>query len=400
MKKKLLMSSIILGISLLGMLTLNAASDRIKIVSPNYDSKQLSEDGMHITNIINTSKTDLVNGEVAIEIIIDNSKHTEIMYAIDNGNAISAIKGNLIDNIKTNALSLEDLGNIKQGIVTNTNEGINSVPLDNKNIEMQLENIKGLEKSADGEIFNLIEEGIKSFSDKADVKFMVVALSSMPNLSTEQVTNLKNQIAKYEEQGIKFIVYGINITNDNLNNIFASSTKYEIQTNNLSEIKYAGNVIAELPKEKPAIASTISFDKYILDNFNIKDVKTDLGMASYDANNNLVIWEAGNIKTNQVVRLTYYLSLKEAVDQSVVDKINLRTNRQIKVTQTGQLIGMYPADDKIEDQICSPTIRILKEAVDNPKTGIASYIIFGACMLAVASITILVLRKKNKFGRI
>lgn len=400
MKKKLLMGSFILGISLLGMFTLNAASNRVRIVSPNYDSKQLSEDGMHITNIINTSKTDLVNGEVAIEIIIDNSKHTEIMYAIDNGNTMSTVKENLIDSIKTNAASLEKIDNIKQGIVTNTKDGFNSVPLDNKNIEMQLENVKGLESSTDGEIFNSIDEGIKSFSDKTDIKVMVVAISSMPSLSVEEIANLKNKIAKYEEQGIKFIVYSINLNNANLNSIFENATKYELRTDSLNDIKYAGNIIAELPHEKPAIASTISFDKYILDNFNIKDVKTDLGVANYDANNNLVIWEAGNIKTNQVVRLTYYLSLKEAVDPSVVDRINLRTNRQIRVTQSGQLIGMYPADDKIEDQICSPTIRILKEAVDNPKTGIASYIIFGACMLAVASITILVLRKKNSFNRI
>jgi len=145
----------------------------------------------------------------------------------------------------------------------------------------------------------------------------------------------------------------------------------------------------------------VSFDYIILyRNFDIKDIKADYGQARYDNATNKIIWEAGNIKTNQVVRLTYYLSLKSVVDESIIESIDLRTNRQIIVTQSGQIIGTYPADDQIDDQICSPTIMILREAIDNPKTGVTNYVILGACLLSVAAITIVMLNRKSQFNRI
>jgi len=58
MKKKIMLSAIVLFTSLLGIFSLSAANNRIKIVNENYDAKQLSQDGMHITNIINTERTD------------------------------------------------------------------------------------------------------------------------------------------------------------------------------------------------------------------------------------------------------------------------------------------------------------------------------------------------------
>ena len=130
MKKKIIIASIIICTSVLGIFSLNAANNRVKIVSENYATKQLSNDGMHITNIINTANTDLVNGNIAIDITIDNSKNTEIMYAIDNSNSMSSIKENLIETIKKRAKELEGIGNIKQGIVTTTDGVTSTVPLD------------------------------------------------------------------------------------------------------------------------------------------------------------------------------------------------------------------------------------------------------------------------------
>ena len=46
------------------------------------------------------------------------------------------------------------------------------------------------------------------------------------------------------------------------------------------------------------------------------------------------------------------------------------------------------------------TIKILQEAVDNPKTGVKSYMIFGACLLTVSAITIIILNRKSQFNRI
>ena len=399
MKKKIIVSALVIFTSLLGIFSLSAANNRIKIVNENYDSKQLSQDGMHITNIINTANTDLVNGNIAIDIIIDNSKHTEIFYAIDNGKTMSSVKGNVIDNIKTNAKSLEEISNIQQGIVTTTDGNTALIPLDSSNIEMQLDTVKASASSTskDGEIFDSIDKAIASFTDKADEKMIIVALSSMPT----DTTGLKEKINNCTKNGIKVIVYGINLTNTTtFKDVFDSATRYELRTDKLGEIKFLNNVMNYLPQEKPAIATSISFDNYILNNFNIKDIKTDLGQARYDNATNKIIWEAGNIKTNQVVRLTYYLSLKSIVDESIIESIDLRTNRQIIVTQSGQTIGTYPADDQIDDQICSPTIMILREAIDNPKTGVTNYVVLGACLLSVAAITIIILNRKNQFNRI
>lgn len=399
MKKKVIVTALVIFTSLLGIFSLSAANNRIKIVNENYDSKQLSQDGMHITNIINTERTDLVNGNVAIDIIIDNSKHTEIFYVIDNGKTMSSVKESVIDNIKTNAKSLEEIGNIKQGIVTTTDGNTALVPLDTANIEMQLDTVKttASSTSTDGEIFDSIDKAIASFTNTADEKFIIVALSSMPT----DINGLKEKINNCSKDGIKVIVYGINLASTtSFRDVFETATKYELKTDSLGEIKFISNIMNYLPTEKPAIASTISFDNYILNNFDIKDIKTDMGQARYDNATNRVIWEAGNIKTNQVIRLTYYLSLKSVVDESIIESIDLRTNRQIVVTQSGQTIGTYPADDQIDDQICSPTIMILREAIDNPKTGVTNYVILGACLLSVAAITIVLLNRKSEFNRI
>lgn len=399
MKKKVILSALVIFTSLLGTFSLTAANNRIKIVSENYDSKQLSSDGMHITNKIDTTKTDLVNGNVAIEIIINNSKNTEIFYVIDNGKTMASAKSNVIDAFKTNAKTLENLGNIKQGIVTTTDGNTALVDLDTANIEMQLDTIKSSASSTtkDGEIFDSIDKAIASFSNTANEKIIVVALSSMPT----DISNLQEKINNCSKNGIKVIAYGVNLTNaTSFRSVFDSAMKYEITNSNISDIKFVSNVMNYLPQEKPAIATTISFDNYILNNFNIKDVKAEVGQARYDTATNQIIWEAGNIQANQAVKLTYYLSLKSVVDDSIIESLNLRTNRQIRVTQTGQTIGTYPADDKIDDQICCPTIMILREAIDNPKTGVTSYVIFGTCLLAVSSITILLLNRKSQFNRI
>jgi len=404
MKKRILISAVIVWASLFGIFSLNAAGNRVEIVSPNYASKQLSQDGMHITNVINKDNTDLVNGNVAIEIIINNSKETEIMYAIDNGNTMSANKAALIDSLKTNAKTLESTNNIKQGIVTTTDGNITTIPVDNANIESQLDSVKNMTSgTTNGDILDSINKAAESFSSSASEKFIIVALASLPT----DLTSLTNKINECSKNGIRVIAYGIDLNTTNFRTAFDAATRYEISPNNFNQINYVGSVTTHMPKPKQAIETKISFDNYILNNFDIKDVKTNNGIASFDTATNTITWQAGTIESNQIVKLTYYLSLKQVVDQSVIEKLTLRTNRQIVVTQQGTTIGTYPEDSKIEDQICSPTIKILREAIDNPKqpvdnpeTGVAEYLVFGICLVAVGSTTLLILNRKNQFSKI
>ncbi len=404
MKKRILISAVIVWASLFGIFSLNAAGNRVEIVSPNYASKQLSQDGMHITNVINKDNTDLVNGNVAIEIIINNSKETEIMYAIDNGNTMSANKAALIDSLKTNAKTLESTNNIKQGIVTTTDGNITTIPVDNANIESQLDSVKNMTSgTTNGDILDSISKAAESFSSSASEKFIIVALASLPT----DLTSLTNKINECSKNGIRVIAYGINLNTTNFRTAFDAATRYEISPSNFNQINYVGSVTTHMPKPKQAIETKISFDNYILNNFDIIDVKTNNGIASFDTATNTITWQAGTIESNQIVKLTYYLSLKQVVDQSVIEKLTLRTNRQIVVTQQGTTIGTYPEDSKIEDQICSPTIKILREAIDNPKqpvdnpeTGVAEYLVFGICLVAVGSTTLLILNRKNQFSKI
>ncbi len=106
--KKVVACLTVLGLSLATLLPLNAANNGIRIESENAGVKTLSEEGATILNTINTATSDLANGEVNIDIIIDNSKSTDIMYVLDNGSAVSSFKDNLIDTIKSGAKTLED----------------------------------------------------------------------------------------------------------------------------------------------------------------------------------------------------------------------------------------------------------------------------------------------------
>lgn len=410
MKKKFLIGAVCFSASLLGILSLNAANNRIQIVSENDSAKTLSSDGASILNTINTSTSDLVNGEVNIEIILNNSKNTEIMYAIDNSSASASIKNDLIDKIKSSANTLEQMDNLKQGVATTTKNGsegaVNIVELDNTGVESALENVKTTAAGNDGSIFDAIDKASEKFStSNVDNKVLIVFTSSLGTLSSEEVATLKTKMEGLKAKGIKVITYGINLgsASANYNTIFGSGVKYEVTTAEISSINFTTDLASYLPSAKQNVKGNITFDNYILNNFEIKNVASTVGTASYDSQSNQVIWTPGSIGINQVEKLTYTLSLKSVVDESIVDKLNLRTNRQIKISGTGNGVTFddsYPKDQTVDDEICSPTIRILKEAVDNPKTGIENYMIAGICMIAVGAITLLVLNRKSKFNRI
>lgn len=411
MKKKFLIGTLITSVGLLGILTLNAAGNRIQIVSENDSVKTLSSDGASILNTINTETSDLVNGEVNIEIILNNSKNTEIMYAIDNSSVVSGIKNNVIDSIKTNAKTVSNMDNLKQGVAYTTKNGsedaVSVVELDTKGIDTALENIKTAESGKDGAIFDAIDQAAEKFStSNVDNKVLVVYTGSLGTLTTEQLSALKTKMEGLKTKGIKVIAYGIDLGDaTNFNAIFESAVKHEVSAANISTgLNFTTDLAAYLPSAKQNVKGNVTFDSYILNNFEIKNVATTTGTASYDSTNNQVVWTPGNIGINQVEKLTYTLSLKSVVDESIVDKINMRTNRQIKISGDGgngvSFDDSYPKDSTVDDEICSPTIRILKEAVDNPKTGIENYMIAGICMIAVGAVTLLVLNRKTKFSRI
>ena len=131
-----------------------------------------------------------------------------------------------------------------------------------------------------------------------------------------------------------------------------------------------------------------------------QNVKATQGEATFDKSTNEVVWGVGDIEPNTSVTLTYTLTVKSVVDETLVNTARLRTNRQIKVLENSREIGTFPADNKIEDEECGPVIKLLPETVKNPDTGIFNYVIGGSCILAVALITLVILNNKNEFNRI
>lgn len=401
MKKKLLVGVLLLS-GLLGISTLYAANNSIKIMSENDSVKQLSSDGTNILNTINTEKSDLANGKVAIDIIIDNSKKVEVFYVIDNSSSMSSIKGNVIDTLKSNAEILETRNNITQGVVYTTSGTTTTKQLDNKNIGNNLNEVKTSTSSTlSGEIFDSLAQAVNSFTSNEGVKVVVLVVNDLGTLTTDQVNAFKTVIDNYSSRGIQIIAYDIDMTDKtNFNTIFSTSTRKDVVSTDLTTLNSTQLISTLLPSAKNNVATSVSFDTYILNNFDIVEVTSTKGTASYDSNSKLVNWTIPTIESNEKVVLSYYLKIKDVVDSNVVEKVTMRTNRQIKVTINGSLAGTYPSDAQIDDQVCSPTIVVLKEKLSNPQTGIAEYIIAGACMLAVGLVTLVIMYSKNEFNRI
>lgn len=399
MKKRLFGLFLIVAVCMLNVTPLLAATkNSVKVVSQNDAKKQLSPDGANILNTINLEKSDLKNGKVAIDIIIDNSKSTEVYYVIDNGSGMTDIKGSVIDLIKTEAGRLEsDMSNLSQGVVITSNNERTFIEADNKNITTQLESIRNISAGSESiEVKDAFDYATSKFNNATVNKVIVAFVTDADSAKLEE---FKTSIAQAKATGITVLAYKISsdTTTDTDDTDFTSTVNKE----SIANISFSGNIVTTLPSELPAVAVKISFDNYILDNFTIKDITSTVGSASL--NDNEVVWGVGNISGNKVVTLSYMLEVKDNVDESLINKLNLRTNRQIVVTQNGtQVIGTYPADDKIDDEVCSPTIMLLEKgsSIDNPNTGIADYIIPGACLMAVALITLVILNNKNEFNRI
>lgn len=401
MKKKIFGGLLILLVGFMNVTPVLALAHAVSIVKENDAVKQLSPDGMTILNTIDTSKSDLNNGKVAINITIDNSKPTEVIYLIDNAESTSTMKSGLIDTIKSNATSLEALTNMKQGVITTSNGELVYKPLDSKNITTSLDEIKALAVGSVGEYDKMFEKASSEFTKTVSNKIIVAFLTNMGTKTPEEITALKNMINTYKTNGINVVVYGIDLADQtNFESIFESSTRYVLTSANLSTIAFKGNVLSTLPGLKNKIATKVSFDNYILNNFEISDVKATQGEATFDKSTNEVVWGVGDIEPNTSVTLTYTLTVKSVVDETLVNTARLRTNRQIKVLENSREIGTFPADNKIEDEECGPVIKLLPETVKNPDTGIFNYVIGGSCILAVALITLVILNNKNEFNRI
>lgn len=408
MKKRLLGIFVMISICLLNITPLMAATTyKLDIVKQNQGKKQLSTSGANILNTINLDKSDFAKGKVAVDVIINNSKSVSIMYAVDNSSSMQNVKSSLASTLTE---KYETLGNnypaVAQGISYRgiLNETENTISMSPQvgttgNIFGAYSNEAGI--GEDGSVFIAMDSAVRALKDSgSESKILVVFVG---NMGTEDESTLKTTIDSYiNNDGINIVAYGVNLSDTtSFDNVFANATRYNVTTDTLSNINLNELMATENTGAVALnnVAVNISFDTYILDNFDINNVTVTQGEAAFADNE--INWGADNIDANKTVTLSYELQLKSNIDTSLVNKATLRTSRQIKVYENAsQLIGIYPSDDEIEDSTCSPQIKIISGSVTNPNTGIADYIIPAACLMAVALITIVILNSKNEFNRI
>lgn len=407
MKKRLLGIFVMISICLLNVTPLMAATYKLDIVKQNQGKKQLTTSGANILNTINLEKSDFAKGKVAVDVIIDNSKSVSIMYAVDNGSSIQNVKSSLASTLteKYEALS-GSYPTVAQGISYRgiVNESENTISMSPQvgttgNIFGAYSNETGI--GEEGSIFNAMKEAVNLLKKtESQSKILVVFVG---NMGTEEESTLKATIDSYiNNDGINIVAYGVNLSDTtSFDNVFANATRHNVNTDTLSNINLNELMATENTGAVTLnnVATKITFDSYIPDNFDITNVTATQGEAAFTDNE--INWGADNIDANKTVTLSYELQLKSNIDTSLVNKATLRTSRQIKVYENAsQLIGIYPSDDEIEDSTCSPQIKITSGSVTNPNTGIADYIIPAACLMAVALITIVILNSKNEFNRI
>ena len=408
MKKRLLGIFVMISICLFNITPLMAATTyKLDIVKQNQGKKQLSTSGANILNTIKLDKSDFAKGKVAVDVIINNSKSVSIMYAVDNSSSMQNVKSSLASTLteKYEALS-NSYPAVAQGISYRgiLNETENTISMSPQvgitgNIFGACSNEAGI--GEDGSVFIAMDSAVRALKDSgSESKILVVFVG---NMGTEDESTLKTTIDSYiNNDGINIVAYGVNLSDTtSFDNVFANATRYNVTTDTLSNINLNELMATENTGAVALnnVAVNISFDTYILDNFDINNVTVTQGEAAFTDNE--INWGADNIDANKTVTLSYELQLKSNIDTSLVNKATLRTSRQIKVYENAsQLIGIYPSDDEIEDSTCSPQIKITSGSVTNPNTGIADYIIPAACLMAVALITIVILNSKNEFNRI
>ena len=393
MKKKIIYGFMLVGTLLVCTLGIKAASYKVAIVTKN-ETKNI--ENSYLTNRINESKSDLANGKVVIDITLHNSNSTEVIYAIDNGKTAASNKDNLLAKIKEQALLVEQAGLINSGVISTTNGETTYSPLDTSNIGLAIDNMKNIAASTttDGEILASITAAQNKFNEKTQNKFIIIFASSLPT----DTTTLKAKIDELANNNYNLIAYNVgNIEASLFDSTFASAMKYT----GIDSIAFANSVIAKKPSSIDNINTKISFDKLLTDNFTISNISSTKGQATYNEAETLSYNEINvtpfNINPNEDVVISYTLQAKQSVDPSIIGTTALRTARQVLLS--GGINAELPRTTKI-DEPCSPTIMIVNETTPNPYTGIYDYIIAGACMMAVALVTYVILNNKNEFNRI
>ena len=370
MKKAKRLGSLIciLMIALINLPIINAANNRIEIVQ-NARQYLFKNSGGEVVGTLRQEivEQDLENGNITIELTLNNAKNTEIIYIFNNGNGQTNIDNfkQLTENIFT-GLGTE---NTKIGSILVSSELITKPFAQTiSEVATNLDEIAKVSTSSGATVNQAVEAALSTFSSTSDNKIIIIADE------TNSASDLLSQISA-DTSDTTLILYTTT----------TSTTENAINVSNITDALSAIN--NTLIPAKNGTSITMPLATYIVENFDVALVGNPEN-ATLDETTKAIQWNVGDVASNQVKKIRYTLSLKSVVDESIIG-LDLIINEAPTIIFNGNTVQNTDANQ------CSPIIKILNEAIDNPKTGVASYIIFGSILLSVGTITYVVAKNKK-----
>lgn len=366
--KKLFAIACLLIVGLINLPLLSAANNRIEIVQKAKQYLFKTTEG-EIVGVLRQEivEEDLVNGDITIELTLNNAKNTEIMYIFNKSNGETTINNfkELTENVFTNlGTDYTKIGSILVSDTLVTKPMVQTI----SEVATGLDEIKEASVGSGATVNEAVEAALSAFSSSSDNKIIIVIDD------TNTAANLVSQITA-DTSDTTLILY----------TTATGTVENAISVSSVTETTTAINNTLIPAKIGTSIAMPLA--SYIVENFDISLVGNPSN-ATLDETTKTINWNLGDIKSNQVEKIQYKLSLKSVVDDSIIG-LELVVNEAPTIVFNGNTVQNTDANQ------CSPTIKILNEAIENPKTGVVSYIIFGSTLLAIGSATYLISRKQK-----
>lgn len=403
MKKKFFSTLLFVGVLILGSNEL-MASNSVEIVSNGTGPRNISRNGeTYLTNSINEEKTNLSNGSVAIDITIHNSQKVDVMYAFNNNDSLKELKENIIYKISQSSATLSSKYTY-QGYAYTNNNGVFTNGLSNKDIAQELNSLLSAQTSNEiNYVYDLLESSSSKFSNDSKAKYLFLFTSTLPTFTEGDQNRIKTLVNTLDGNGITLIVYAIDSSDDvnTLKSMFGTNNVVSLSSTNLSSINILDIVEDSFVSKKENFNTSIILDDSIVNNFDVT-ATTSKSSIVYDKDNKMLVLSPTTLEANEDITISYTLKLNDEIDSTILQMPSLRTDRQVKISfvspTEGNVNGFFPTDNKIEDDICSPLIKVIEGTIVNPDTGVYNYIIMGACFLAVGLVTLVLLNNKNAFN--